>query len=171
MLRWTHFSGSGLTTIAPVDLPDTTGLESVYLRSRTQPNPVPSPPSPCCAERKPEPIVDGEPKPAAVDEPSQHGAKEAEDRHGADADCDVRPGARAGYNARHEGASRGQWERGEERSPLHRGWGWAEFGSGTAGLRRRGCGCGCWLAPSPPTLFGALSHSCFPILPRKRLSS
>ncbi len=93
----------------------------------------------------------------------------AEDRRGA-AD-NVRPGPRAGYNARHEGESRGQWERGEELRPLHHGWGWAEFGSGTAGLRRRGYGCGCWLAPSPPTLFGALSHSSFHILPRKSSQS
>ncbi len=41
----------------------------------------------------------------------------AEDRHGADAACDVRPGARASYNALHEGASHGQQDRREELCP------------------------------------------------------
>ncbi len=60
----------------PVDLPDTTGpswresiiwcLESIYLQSRTQPDPVPSPPSPYCAEHK----------------PTAQDCDRAEDRHG-----------------------------------------------------------------------------------------
>ncbi len=55
----------------PVDLPDTTGLcwreaiirclESIYPRSRTQPDSEPHPPSPCCAEQEPEPAVTNEP--------------------------------------------------------------------------------------------------------------
>ncbi len=45
----------------------------------------------------------------------------------------LRPGSRAGNSAHHEGASRGQCERGVEWSPLHRGWGWADYTSGTAG--------------------------------------
>ncbi len=42
------------------------------------PNPVPSPPSLCCAERMPEPTAHGEPEPAATDEPSPHWATEPE---------------------------------------------------------------------------------------------
>ncbi len=69
-----------------VDLPDTTGLswrkaiirclESVYPRSRAQPDPEPSLPSPRCAELKPEPTIDGEPETAATAEPLSHGATE-----------------------------------------------------------------------------------------------
>ncbi len=55
----------------------------------------------------------------------------AEDRHGARASRIIRPGARAGYNDRHERESRGQWECGEELRPLHCDWGWANFGSWT----------------------------------------
>ncbi len=55
----------------------------------------------------------------------------AEDCHGARASQIVRPGARAGYNDHHKGESHGQWEHGEELRPLHRGWGWANFGSWT----------------------------------------
>ncbi len=70
----------------PVDLSDTTGLswreaiirclESVYPRSRTQPDPEPSPPSPRYAELKPEPTVDKEPETAATDKPLPHGTIE-----------------------------------------------------------------------------------------------
>ncbi len=70
----------------PVDLPDTTGLcwreaiirslESIYPRSGTQPDPVPSPPSPRCAEREPEPTANGEPDSVATDEPSPRRATE-----------------------------------------------------------------------------------------------
>ncbi len=37
------------------------------------PDPVPSPPSPRCTERMPEPTADGEPEPTVTDEPSPHG--------------------------------------------------------------------------------------------------
>ncbi len=50
----------------------------------------------------------------------------AEDRPGARAH-DVRPGARAGFRARHGGEGHGQWERGGKLHPLHHGWGWAEL--------------------------------------------
>ncbi len=43
------------------------------LASATQ-DPVPNPPSPRCAERMPGPTADGEPEPAATDEPSPHRA-------------------------------------------------------------------------------------------------
>ncbi len=56
----------------------------------------------------------------------------AEDRPGSWAQP-VRPGARAGDSAHHEGASRGRCERGMELCPLHRGWGWADETSGAAG--------------------------------------
>ncbi len=42
--------------------------------ARSTPDPVPSPPSPRCAERMPEPTADGEPEPATTDKPSSHGA-------------------------------------------------------------------------------------------------
>ncbi len=51
-------------------------LESVYPRSRAQPDPEPRSPSPHCAEPKPEPTDDGVPEPAATDEPSANGATE-----------------------------------------------------------------------------------------------
>ncbi len=41
--------------------------------ARSTPDPVPSPPSPRCVERMPEPTADGEPEPTATDEPSPHG--------------------------------------------------------------------------------------------------
>ncbi|KAL0189336.1 hypothetical protein M9458_016435, partial [Cirrhinus mrigala] len=72
----------------PTDLPKTTGLswrkaiirclEIVYPQSRAQPDPEPSPPSPCCAEPKLEPTTDGEPMPAAINEPSLRRATELE---------------------------------------------------------------------------------------------
>ncbi len=46
-----------------------------HLASAT-PDPVPSPPSPHCVERMPEPTADGEPEPAVTGEPSPHGATE-----------------------------------------------------------------------------------------------
>ncbi len=45
----------------------------------------------------------------------------------------VRSGARAKDSAYHEGACRGRCERGVELRPLQRGWGWADYTSGTAG--------------------------------------
>ncbi len=72
----------------PIDLPDTTGLswreaiirclESVYLQSRTQPDPEPRPPSLRGAEHKPDPSADREPEPepVATDEPSPRSATE-----------------------------------------------------------------------------------------------
>ncbi|KAL0197785.1 hypothetical protein M9458_006325, partial [Cirrhinus mrigala] len=59
------------------------------------PDPEPSPPSPRGAEHKPEPTNDGEPEPTVTDEPSHLGTTEAMQN--------VRPGARAGYHAHHEG--------------------------------------------------------------------
>ncbi|KAL0157280.1 hypothetical protein M9458_048526, partial [Cirrhinus mrigala] len=66
----------------PVDLPDTTGLswreaiiqclDSIYLRSGTQPDPVPSPPSLCCTGQQPEPTVNREPELAIVNQPLPH---------------------------------------------------------------------------------------------------
>ncbi len=69
-----------------VNLPDTRGLswreaiirclKSVYLRSRTQPDPVPSPPSPHCAECEPDPTADRKPESVATDEPLPRSATE-----------------------------------------------------------------------------------------------
>ncbi len=53
----------------------------------------------------------------------------ADDRPGSWAQP-VKPGARAGDSAHHEGASRGRCEHGVELRPLHRGWGWAGQGGG-----------------------------------------
>ncbi len=49
-------------------------LESVYPRSRAQPDQEPSPSSPRCAEPMPEPTDDGESKPTPPDEPLLYGA-------------------------------------------------------------------------------------------------
>ncbi len=49
------------------------------------------------------------------------GSNRAEDRLGARASSDVRPGARASYSTCHEGEGRGQRERGEKLRPLHHG--------------------------------------------------
>ncbi len=132
----TAFDGAALNSLfwfganyhRPFDLPDTTGLswreaiirclESVLPRSRAQPDTEPSPPSPRCA--KPEPADDGEPETAATNEPSPYEATE-QDRRGAEAASDFRPGARAGFNTRHKGKSCGQRDRREELRPLHHG--------------------------------------------------
>ncbi|KAL0173737.1 hypothetical protein M9458_029705, partial [Cirrhinus mrigala] len=65
-------------------------LESVYPQSRAQPDPDPSSPSSHYTELKPE----------ATDNVR---SDKVEDRRGDNAGSDVRPGARAGYNAHHEG--------------------------------------------------------------------
>ncbi len=44
--------------------------------ARSTPDPEPSPPSPRCAEPHPKPTEDGEPVPAAIDEPAQYRATE-----------------------------------------------------------------------------------------------
>lgn len=69
-------------------------LESVYSQSRAHPEPELSPQSPCCAELEP-----GAP---VSDEPEPNGTRRAEDRRGAGTASNIRPGARAGYNARHK---------------------------------------------------------------------
>ncbi len=61
-------------TLARRGSPFTVSSEG-YLVSAT-PDPVPSPPSPRCAERMPKPTADGEPEHAATDEPLPHGATE-----------------------------------------------------------------------------------------------
>ncbi len=62
----------------------------------------------------------------------------------------VRPGARAGDSAHHEGASRGRCE---HRVDLHRGRGWVDYASGAAGFGRGPDRLENWLgdrpAPSP----------------------
>ncbi|KAI2649219.1 Filamentous hemagglutinin [Labeo rohita] len=76
----------GRITTATLTSHTTTGLswreaiircpESVYLQSETQPNPVPSLPSPCGAEHQPEPSDDREPEHTMIDEPLLYGATE-----------------------------------------------------------------------------------------------
>ncbi len=65
----------------------------------------------------------------------------AEDCHRARAADDVIQGVWAVNNARQEGESRGQRERGEELRPLHSGWVWAEYGAGTVPHRGREGSC------------------------------
>ncbi|KAL0158953.1 hypothetical protein M9458_047029, partial [Cirrhinus mrigala] len=66
-------------------------------------HPETSPPSPRCAEPKPEPTNDGEPEPTANDKP--HEATEL--RIATKPASNVKPGARASYNAHHKEKSCG----------------------------------------------------------------
>ncbi|KAL0200785.1 hypothetical protein M9458_003972, partial [Cirrhinus mrigala] len=50
-------------------------LENVYPRSRTLPDPEPSPPSPCCVEPKPEPTAGSEPMPTVTNEPGARASR------------------------------------------------------------------------------------------------
>ncbi len=155
-------------------------LWSGFFVERSTPDPEPSPPSPRCAERKPEPTEDGEPDQRASAVQSDW----VEDRPGCRAQS-VWAGARAGDHACHKGASRGRWEHGVE----HRCWGWAYCASGTAGRRGGpywlGNRFGDRLAPSPLSFvpagpvhpsFVSCPHvqprvgSCFPVQPWERLS-
>ncbi len=84
--------------------------------TRTTPGPEPSPPSPRCAEPKPEPTVDGEHMPAAADEPSPAGATELRITPEPESHY-VWPGTRAGNWACADGLCKGTWGLGEK--PTH----------------------------------------------------
>ncbi len=65
-----------LPTQSVTEDPTNNSYLHVFFVERSTPDPEPSPPSPRCAERKPEPTEDGEPVPGAINEPAQYRATE-----------------------------------------------------------------------------------------------
>ncbi len=127
-VEWTLVRNGSPLTVCPEDN-----------LARSTPDPVPSPPSHRCADRLPEPTADGEPEYAKT---SPHGATVLRiavepEPEPLMTSVKVREPATEPATwenaADSESACRGQWERGEELRPLHRGWGWADYTAGTAG--------------------------------------
>ncbi len=120
-VEWTLVRNGSPLTICPEDN-----------LARSTPDPVPSPPSPRCADRLPEPTADGE---LESQSPPRHRRTERQ--------CWGSPWSRSRWwrqsrcESRQQSLPRGRMPRTvrvrRRAPPLHRGWGWADYTAGTAG--------------------------------------